>query len=124
MSHVKRQLTIQQVTRQKVMQLLDITELQYGSLVMDAAFAYLHQHMGDSPSKNELSKTSLFWAWWRNHWHDVDMDFIQEVKHMSKAERNDWYAIVHDPATFNYTPQKSILQDACKTVKPQIKHQL
>jgi hypothetical protein len=124
MSHLKRQISIQQATRAKVMQLLDITELQYGSLVMDAAFAYLQLHLGDNPAKTELEQTGLFWKWWRNHWHDVDMEFVTEVKHMTTAERREWYTIVHNPETFQYTPQKSIMMDACKTVKPLIKHTL
>jgi hypothetical protein len=124
MSHIKHQISIQAFTRLKAIKLLEITEQAYGEVVMNCAYAYLHSQLGDSVIGAELEKSALFWAWWRNHWHDVDMDFVNEVKHMDVAERNSYYAIVHNHQTFEYTPQKSILQDALKTVKPLIKHTL
>ncbi|QTE37198.1 hypothetical protein J3L18_29525 [Mucilaginibacter gossypii] len=132
MNQIKQQITIQQATRQKVMHLLELTEVQYGSIVMFAAYDYLEAQTGDSSLTKTLQSNSLFWAWWRNHWHKTDMAFVTEcerlvvaddgIRKRDLAEKMQLYDAMHNPETFEFTPHASILNEAFKTVKPLIKH--
>lgn len=123
MSHIKQMVSIQTVTRAKVITLLGITEERYGTFLMECALEYLDGHLEGCVIGKELAKNSLFWAWWRNHWHDRDMEFVEECKKMSQRERNMYYEIIHNPQSFTFTPQKSVLLSAL-TPQPLIKHQL
>ncbi|WP_121812759.1 hypothetical protein [Mucilaginibacter kameinonensis] len=132
MSQIKQQITIQQATRQRVMHLLELTEVQYGSVVMFAAYDYLQMHTGDTTLTKALQSNPTFWAWWRNHWHKTDMAFVDECESLVVAydgirkrdldERMQLYDAMHNPETFEFTPHSSILQEVFKTVKPLIKH--
>jgi hypothetical protein len=126
MSHVKHVITLQSVTREKVIRLLGITELDYGNYLMEQANAYLEEQLGGLEMGKELAVNALFWKWWKNHWHDIDMDFLDACKHMSIKERNIYYRMVHDRSAFDYTPQRAILIDALKNKEypKTIKHQL
>ena len=125
MSHVKKTITLQSVTREKILQVLAITDMQYGDLLMAKAFAYLQDQLGGGTLGKELSESSLFWAWWRNHWHDIDADFLTECERMDLNELREYYNIVHHPMGFEYTPHRAIMLDALKDKhKPIIKHQL
>jgi hypothetical protein len=126
MSHVKKQISIQAFIRGKVIDLLAISEVQYGDYLLQQGLAYLDEQLGGNIIGRELAANALFWAWWRNHWHDIDMEFVESVKHMSAHERQLYYEILHDHRAFEYRPQRAILQDAIKHINtPQIiKHQL
>jgi hypothetical protein len=126
MSLVKQQISIQAFVRGKVIGLLGITEERYGNYQMQQGEAYLHEQLGSSLMGKKLAENALFWAWWRNHWHDVDMDFITEVKHMSRYEMQLYYETLHDDRSCEYRPHKAIIQDAIeKSNNPKIiKHQL
>lgn len=126
MSLIKQQITIQAFVRSKVITLLGISEVQYGSFLMQQGLAYLNDAMEDTPMAKKLAENAMFWAWWRNHWHDIDMDFISEVKRMSRYEMQLYYESLHDYKTCEYRPHKAIIQDAIeKSNNPKIvKHQL
>lgn len=110
MSHVKEVLTIQKVTREKVMKLLGWDELQYGKFQMQQAEAYLDYHIGaDVWGVQQIKETPGFWAWWRNHWHKRDMQFAEEAKSFSPAERVLFYEITHDAEAMDYTPHSVIM---------------
>lgn len=126
MSHLKQQISIQAFVRGKVIALLGIDQLRYAEFQMAQGEAYLHDQLGDTLMGKKLAANALFWAWWRNHWHDVDMDFITEVKHMSRYEMQQYYELLHDYRACEYRPHKAIIQDAIeKSTNPKIiKHQL
>lgn len=111
------------VTRQKVMQLLDWNDLQYGYFQMEQAYAYLnHMIPGDAWGKNELPQTASFWAWWRNHWHKRDMQFVDDAKKMDVRKRVLFYEITHNAEAIEYTPHSVILNDAYAKMIKQVTH--
>lgn len=127
MTQVKHQLTIQAFTRGKVIALLGITDLQYGQYQMAQGMAYLDAQLGGNVLGRELAANALYWAWWRNHWHDTEMEFIDTVKRITDtSERRMWYELLHDVKSFEYKPQRAILQDALNKINnPEtIKHTL
>jgi hypothetical protein len=126
MSHLKQQISIQVFVRDRVMALLGWDELAYNEYQMAQGMAYLDEQLGEDKIGKKLAENALYWAWWRNHWHDVDMEFIYEVKNMTQQERRLYYECQHDYKAFEYKPQRIILQDAIEKIKKQelIKHTL
>ncbi|MDO3641946.1 hypothetical protein [Mucilaginibacter sp. L3T2-6] len=113
MSHVKAIKTIQQVTRAKVMQLLGWNDLQYGEFQMQQADAYIARQIGDDVwGVQQLKEAPAFWAWWRNHWHRRDEQFIGEVKNLTQPEMVMLYEITHDAEAIEYTPHFVVMQHA------------
>lgn len=117
MSHIKETTGHHEVTRNKVMDMLQMTEERYGTFVMEQALAYLEKQLGANAMSGELKLNGLFWAWWRNHWHDADVAFIDEAEGLTIKERQLYYEIAHDPELFEYTPQRAIYTDAFNTIK-------
>lgn len=113
MSAVKEIKTIQMVTRVKVMKMLNWDDLQYGKFQMDQAYAYLNYMMPDDAwGKSHLPQTASFWAWWRNHWHKRDAEFVDFAKGMPVHEAVLFYEITHNAEAIEYTPHSVILADA------------
>lgn len=113
MSHTFAIKTIQQVTRWQVMKLLQWDDLQYGDFQMERAYAYIEHTIGhDVWGVKELKETASFWAWWRNHWHKRDMQFVQDAKKLSIEERVLFYEITHDAEAIEFTPHATIIADA------------
>ena len=110
MSHVQEIKSIQQFTRDKVMRLIGWDNLQYGQFQMAQAEAYLDYHIGaDVDGVQMIRESAQFWAWWRNHWHKRDMQFVEEVKDMDEAERVLFYEITHDAEAIEFTPHSAIM---------------
>lgn len=126
MTQVKHQITIQEFTRKKVIALLDVSELEYGQYQMAQGMAYLADQLGSNLLGRKLAANALYWKWWRNHWHDTDMEWLESIAFMNAAERRTWYELLHDPKDFEYKPQRAILQDALNNINnPEvIKHTL
>lgn len=126
MSQLKEMVTLQSVTRAKVLRLIGITEPQYWDLLIDQGHGYLTNNHGDNVMYKALSESAMFWAWWRNHWHQQDMLFVDEVKKMSESERRQYYEIVHSLTDFTFTPPKNVLRDAFIKLnyQPKIIHHL
>jgi len=113
MSHVAQIKAIQQLTRQRVMQLLDWSELQYGEFQMQQAEAYIQFMIGDDArGANELKQTPSFWAWWRNHWHRRDAQFVNDIENLSQQETIWFYEITHNAKTIEYTPHSVVFAQA------------
>lgn len=126
MSKLKQAVTIQAVTRMQVLKLLGLTDQQYGEYVMEHGMAYLRLHLGDNLMGKSLAETALFWGWWRNHWHSVDMEFVAAARQLNEVERGHYYDIVHSIHGFEFTMPRPVLQDAFSkiTYQPRIVHQL
>jgi len=124
MSYPAQIKTLQQVTRCQVMKLLDWNDQQYANFQFESGYSYLKFWIGDDVwGFSELPLTASFWAWWRNHWHKRDMDFINEAKPMSIAERRRSYSNIHNAETISFSPQKNIMEDAYAKMIYKITHE-
>jgi len=60
-----------------IMRLLKWDDLQYGNLQYESGMAYLNEYLyGDAHTVDKLSRSKVFWLWWRNHWTNRDEQFI------------------------------------------------
>lgn len=124
MSLITRTITLQSVTAEKVQKLLNITPEEYGNIVLSHGIAYLRSQLGYNDFSYHMEADPMFWKWWRNHWHSVDMSFVDEAKSMTAADRALWYDTIHDVTEFAFTPPKVVMLPALKQLTQIIKHQL
>jgi hypothetical protein len=84
--------------RARVCQLLRWTELQYGHFQYEQGLAYLQAYVNDAFYADQVSRSKVFWAWWRNHWMLRDMAFTEglEQNRISIATMDELYAALHN----------------------------
>lgn len=90
----------QQATRltnqQRIIKLLGWDEMQYSQFVYDTGLRYLELYIPtDHAGIDALSRSKIFWAWWRNHWAARDAKFMAPGP---EGERNEiYYKWYHSP---------------------------
>lgn len=58
-------------------ELLECTPEQYAEFQYQAGLKYLKHYMPNDPtSADNLSRSTVFWNWWRNHWANRDEHFM------------------------------------------------
>lgn len=63
-----------------LLRLMKMDELEYGKLVMDTAHQYLHQILlYDRAGKKMLWRSSYFWIWWSRQWERRNTILISEL---------------------------------------------
>lgn len=78
--------TIRLSNGQRIMELLRWSELEYATFIHETGLEYLELYIpNDRAGINALSRSKIFWSWWRNHWAIRDRDFI------AAAENPDVY---------------------------------
>lgn len=103
----------QQATTNQVMSLLNWNDQQYTQFQFEQGFEYLKFWIGEDVfGYKELPLTASYWAWWRNHWHKRDLEFIAKAQPMSINERRKLYHHINNPETIEYTPQSAVMADA------------
>lgn len=57
--------------------LLECSEGQYAEFQYQSGLKYLKHYMSsDQHSADMLSRSKVFWSWWRNHWTNRDEHFL------------------------------------------------
>lgn len=104
--------------QKRVREILGITDQEYSAMIFETAFIYLDQLEVDRESINLLSKSSVWWPWWKNQYYLKDEEFINEydngltnnIKYLS-----DYYFDKH--ANINVVPEKFIFDELWKLQK-------
>lgn len=123
MNHANKVKAEQQATAYQVMRLLDWNEQQYTNFQFEQAFEYLGFWIGEDVfGYKELPLTASYWAWWRNHWHRRDVEFIAQAQPMSINERRKLYNHINDPETIDYTPHSAVMADAYAKMSYSVTH--
>lgn len=103
----------QQRAKEQVMRMLDWNDQQYANFQFEMGYEYLKFWVGDDDfGMKELPLTASFWAWWRNHWHKRDEDFINRSSLLTVAECRRFYRLFHDAETIEYQPNSVVMDDA------------
>jgi hypothetical protein len=94
LTHIQNRNQQAESVRASVIELLQMTELEYGGMVYQKGMEYLQnwipemQVMGSPNSDpkemqsfwiSKLSRTQIFWRWWRNHWLNRDECFLDSM---------------------------------------------
>lgn len=73
----------------QVMALLNWSEMQYAELQFSQGVEYLKTYLkGNEHDMRLLEYSSVFWAWWRNHWTQRDENFMA-IHHAHPLRRVD-----------------------------------
>lgn len=96
---------------------LEWTEQEYANFQFETGIAYLEHYIPtDRSGINMLSRSRIFWNWWKNHWNQRDAQFLSlftpEFSHpkiLSKV-----YYSFHDVLTLmnEIYPSAAILSDS------------
>ena len=100
-----------------VRKLLRWDEMQYNTFQYECGLAYLKQYLkGDEYMATEISKSANFWAWWRNHWMQRDLAFMEFEVNTTYTldELRDFFRDMHDAETLAQAiyPNGVILSDS------------
>ena len=113
MSKARAAKIMQSVNQHQVKKLLHWDDLQYGQFQMETGTEYLEKMLGsDDFAIGYLSKNSMFWRWWVNHWDKRDEQFINQASGLNLDERLELYAGLHNAKSFRFYPHKAILEDS------------
>jgi len=83
-----------------VMQWLFWSDLEYSTCQFESGMLYLEAYLGgNAKSIDLLSRSKLFWVWWRNHWKNRDKEFMSITKSVHVREldmRRELYKDYHN----------------------------
>jgi hypothetical protein len=103
----------QQQAKAQVMRMLNWNDQQFANFQFEMGFEYLKFWIGeDQFGFAELPQTASFWAWWRNHWHKRDLEFISRSATLSVNECRRFYRLFHDAEAIEYQPNSVVMDDA------------
>jgi hypothetical protein len=109
-------------TRQKVLSLLQWTELEWTAFQYSMGEAYLERTFRDiDPSYFQaLRKSPAFWRWWTNQWNFRDECFTDYAYALSYHHRSIRYKQLHGATTVKSRPHKIILEEIHAQVEREI----
>lgn len=96
-NHIKNEM---QSTKARIMALLNWSEVDYGNFQYETGLLYLHAYIPDDiEGIDMLTRSRIFWNWWKNHWLQRDQDFLNDaqVQHSHKTLIESMYVCSHCP---------------------------
>lgn len=103
-----------------LMRLMEMSELDYHTHVMDTAYEYLEKNIGkDKFGKNLLLNSKSFWVWWRIQWDRRNRLFINEaslsgVDHIIQPDTRtmikDLYMETHSVNEIHVYPSRMVME--------------
>ena len=98
------------MTRALVQRALGWDDLQFGQFQFDKGIEYLQGYCFENPELvSKYSRSEMFWKWFKNHWHNRDLNFKASVKGLSPAEVEVEYRVLHDMRAFRFTPHRAVM---------------
>jgi hypothetical protein len=88
--------------RAGIMRLLKWDEQQYGEFQYDQGITYLQHYLKqDSHAADMLTRSRIFWNWWKNNWSNRDIALLQGAActQVSTDAARLIYAELHDGCT-------------------------
>lgn len=109
----KLRLLYQSITRERVVQLIGIDELDYSNHQVDTGISYLMKICDCTEVEAiEIGEQTLFWGWWSNQWYRLDRTFLK--KYARSKFSQDWlskrYKELHDPDFLDVFPHSVIMR--------------
>lgn len=72
----------------------------YAQFIYDCGITYLAKYIPDCPQvATEISKSLVFWNWWKAHWEKRELQFIEQIYGLEEnhEEMLELYKELHDP---------------------------
>src|SRR5665213_3583606 len=101
--------------QEKITRLLGWTEMDYSQFIYETGLGYLESYIPtDRAGIDALSRSKIFWAWWRNHWAIRDANYLDVLENFSLDNWEILYRQVHeiDALTNSIYPSAVVLEDS------------
>lgn len=95
--------------KESIIKALRITEMQYAETVEQFGYNWIKQRFCDMDVVVDgLSRSKMFWAWWKNQWEIRDEQFVretnialinEELKGQTLLVSRNLYVELHNPQT-------------------------
>lgn len=97
-----------------VCRLLGWDMLEYGKFQEAMGLLYIAEQVsGDEHSIQRVSESSVFWAWWVNHWNQRDSEFLTYAGgYDNTAWRRSLYRSLNDIEGFEFYPHSIVMEQA------------
>lgn len=91
-------------TRTQIQNIVTINDLQYGNLLMDAAYSYLSAALyGSKDCIRMITLSKYFWEWWENQWEKRNRQYLNNIETLHEMgikrtikEKYEMYLTYHD----------------------------
>ena len=97
-NHIKNEM---QSTKARIMALLNWSEVDYGNFQYETGLSYLRFYIPDDiEGIDMLTRSRIFWNWWKNHWLQRDAGFISYKRSLTECKTRTLikiYQAVHCP---------------------------
>ena len=102
-----------QENKEKIMELLQWTEMQYMDFQIDMGLEYMRNVLGmDDWSADYMMRSRKFWNWWRNLWNVHDANVFLMAYEQIEPERWEWeYKNSHCASFLDKHPSRVIMED-------------
>lgn len=108
------------LVKMQVQNLLSWTDMQYASFQQEMGLAYLSHHYGDAPLVDRIPEHREFWGWWRMHWTQRELEFLEISSLLFPHELEGYYKGMHDPTEMDQTPHGIILDNTYDRMMSQL----
>jgi hypothetical protein len=116
--------------KQHIMKAMGWTDMQYAEIVMHSAEDWIRFHFLDEEIMlNVLTRSAMFWKWWKNQWEQRDARFIEVTgidlidfpvdKRMQQTINNEYYKL-HDISRLIIRLNKLIAADCRRIIDEEV----
>lgn len=81
---VEQQQTIATNMKERVCQMLEMSHDAYCQLQYEEGLAYLTLNYRNTPTRDALESSRIFWAWWRKTWCEEDANFLHDMHYATR----------------------------------------
>lgn len=116
--------------KQYILKALNWCEQKYGQVVMDTAIAWINLHFkGEHIMVDVLTRSPLFWKWWKNQWEQRDNRFVEvtaidlldyPINNELFEVINEEYCNLHDIYGLIIKPNKMVTKDCMRIIREEI----
>jgi hypothetical protein len=85
-------------TQNSVRQLTGYTQDELSEMIFESAFDFLAWMGCDKHMQTEFAKSTEFWGFWKNAWHQLDRSFLEHYHYWQYHEEHlrQWYEYFHN----------------------------
>lgn len=94
-THIQKRRDEIEATKQKIMAIFGMDEEQYNMSFFENAYKWIDDM--NYGYMSYITKSSLFWKWWKNTYHMNNLDFLE---YMKVSQHKD--TIINDPKKYLY----------------------
>jgi hypothetical protein len=97
--------------KMQVQNILNWDDMEYARFQEAMGLDYLERNYGGAPLLDEIPKHREYWSWWRLHWMQRDLEFVEVSTMIYPTEQEAYYRRLHNPEAMHYKPHGIILRN-------------